>query len=304
VIFTDSHAHLELVAARQGSQALANLLALYEGASEPNAASGPAEPDARHSLDPPSPCAAPFPPSARHEPLLLDPGVEADDLPRRLALVRAASSVASEFLFLRFAAGIWPSREALADPSSHLRILSDVVKKALPAAIGEAGLDYHHMNGSRESQRELFEGQLALASSLSLPIIVHSREAAADTLALVAGYARSIPVIIHCFGYGPGEAEAFLELGCRISFAGNLTYRSAPALREACALVPDDRLLLETDSPYMNPEPGRGRASSPLDIGRTYARAAAIRGDSPENLAALIARNAAILFPRSVILGA
>jgi TatD DNase family protein len=171
------------------------------------------------------------------------------------------------------------------------------------------------MDGPREAQLALFEGQAAIAAGLGLPLIVHSREAFEDSLAVVArlrdGEYRAagglrdaggrpggpaLPVIIHCFGYGPEEAARFLALGCYLSFAGNVTYRKADALREALRLVPLDRLLLETDSPYMNPEPLRGRPCSPRDIGRTYAFAAALRGEDGGSLAAAVTANARLLF--------
>ncbi|MBL8967785.1 MAG: TatD family hydrolase, partial [Spirochaetaceae bacterium] len=164
------------------------------------------------------------------------------------------------------------------------------------AAVGECGLDYHHMDGSVEAQRRLFEGQIELAAAGGLPLVVHSREAFADTLAILAAARLSAPVVIHCFGYRLKEAEAFLELGCHVSFAGNFTYKKAADLREALAVVPAARLLLETDAPYMNPEPRRGRPSSPLDIARSYEAAAALRGVSPAELAATVASNVRAVF--------
>ncbi|MDA8426402.1 MAG: TatD family hydrolase, partial [Treponema sp.] len=164
------------------------------------------------------------------------------------------------------------------------------------AAIGECGLDYHHMNGLVGAQRELFVGQIELAERRGLPLVVHSRDAAADTLAVLRECRPRIPVILHCFGYGPGELEDFLALDCYISFAGNLSYKSARPLREACALVPRGRLLLETDAPYMNPEPRRGRPSTSADVERTYAVAAALRSTSVEELAATVSANARTLF--------
>ena len=112
----------------------------------------------------------------------------------------------------------------------------------------------------------------------------------------VEAAAARIPVVIHCFGYGKDEARAFLAAGCYLSFAGNLTYKKSADLREACIVVPDDRLLLETDAPYMNPEPARGEPSSPFDIGRTYAAVSALRGCGPESLAALVTANARAVF--------
>jgi TatD DNase family protein len=240
----------------------------------------------------------------RTPPLLLDPGTEPDDLAGRIDLL---GPVARE-KYLRLAAGVWPSAENLASPAKSLETLEAALGEASRAgvrvaAIGECGLDYHHMEGSKEAQAELFSGQLALASRLSLPIIVHSRDAAADTLALVEsalaisrGAGRGASVVIHCFGYGPDEARAFLGLGCLVSFAGNLSYKGSESLRAALAVVPEDRLLLETDAPYMNPSPRRGKPSSPADIERTYALAAGLRGVDVASLAETVSRNAWKLF--------
>jgi TatD DNase family protein len=284
VILTDSHAHLTSVAEELGREALASLLGDYAAAAAEAALLG------------------------RAAPLLLDPGTEPDDLRDRLSLLRAALALGEgESLppFLRLAAGIWPSPDSLADPSSSLARLERSVEAASSsgfavAAIGEGGLDYHYEDGIKGgllgSQAELFEGQLALASHLGLPMIVHSRDAAADTLSALRSAPRGLRVVIHCFGYGPSEAKAFLDLGCWISFAGNLTYKKSDALREACALVPSERLLLETDSPYMNPMPQRGKSSSPRDVERTYICAAALRGEGIEDLAETVSRNARELF--------
>jgi len=274
VVFTDSHAHLPMVAEELGAAALDGVLAEYEAAAASASREG------------------------RAPPLLLDAGTDPGDLGARVELMAPARRSA----FLRLSAGVWPSAENLASPVASLAALESAVDAARRggveiAAIGEGGLDYHHMEGSRAAQVELFEGQLELASRLGLPMIVHSREAFADTLAIVAGAARAgLRVLIHCFGYGSAEARAFLDSGCFVSFAGNLTYKGADALREACAAVPADRLLLETDAPYMNPMPRRGRPGSPLDVCRTYEAAAALRGAGVEELAETVSLNARTLF--------
>ena len=277
MLYTDSHAHLSSVAEELGLPALEALLADY--AVDASRAEG----------------------DGRVAPLLLDPGTEPDDLASRITLLDPIARRG----FLRLAAGVWPSPESLASPAESLGALEEAIGEARGlgievAAIGEGGLDYHYEEGTEgelvRSQAELFEGQLSLAASLGLPMIVHSREAFADTLSLLSGRRSSAPVIVHCFGYGPGEARALLDLGCFLSFAGNLTYKKSDALRDACALVPADRFLLETDAPYMNPMPRRGKPASPRDVERTYAFAAALRGVALADLAETVSRNARALF--------
>ena len=215
---------------------------------------------------------------ARSPARILDIGVEGGDLARRKSTIAEAMHMMRETrpgrlsldaLPIQWAAGIWPGREAFAAPQRALEALDrDLASGA--DALGECGLDYHHMDAPAKAQIALFSAQAERAQTLGLPLIVHSRDAYADTLRVVATVAAWIPVVIHCFGYGPSEVEAFLAAGCYISFAGNITYKKSEPPRAALALVPPDRLLLETDSPYMNPMPRRGLPSNPLDIGRTY----------------------------------
>jgi len=274
MIFTDTHAHLSLVSEELGREGRASLVGAYARAWESTAAEG------------------------RPGSILLDPGVDPDDLGPRLELLAPGGRLLP---FIRLAAGLWPSARNLASPRSSLEALEASIDRASRgglelAAIGECGLDYHHMEGSAEAQALLFEGQIALATRLGLPLIVHSREAAAETLALISRGRCEAPVIIHCFGYGPSEGRAFLDSSCWLSFAGNLSYKGSDALRETCAAVPDDKFLLETDSPYMNPVPRRGKASTPLDIERTYALAAGLRGVDVGELAEMVSRNARSIF--------
>jgi TatD DNase family protein len=273
MIFTDSHAHLQWLADHIGTAAFDEVLSAYDKAALEAASKG---------LDPP---------------LLVDVGTEPDDLLLRAELLNTPD----RRRYLRLAAGLWPSVENLAEPHESIGTTKSIENAGACgftlAALGEGGLDYHHMNAPAGAQAELFELQLDLALGLGLPMIVHSRKAFEDTLSIVARWtARGLRVLIHCFGYGKSEAAAFLDAGCYISFAGNLTYKGSEDLREACAIVPADRLLIETDSPYMNPMPNRGKSSSPLDIERTYAAAALIRKSSVEDLAESVSRNARKLF--------
>ena len=209
--------------------------------------------------------------------LILDPGVELGDY-------RARKERFGRYRFVRFAAGVWPDPTPFLSIDAALAALEGDLQDEGCVAVGECGLDYHWRHGGPAAQDRLFRGQAELAVRYDKPLIVHSREAFADTLRVVRDYAGRVAIVIHCFGYGPEEAEAFLKAGCYLSFAGNLTYAKAEPLRRALAIAPADKLLLETDAPYMNPMPRRGKDASPLDIERTYAAAAAIRGVGVEGL--------------------
>ncbi len=137
-------------------------------------------------------------------------------------------------------------------------------------AVGEAGLDYHWDYGTPYLQEALFRAQVEASIRLEKPLIVHSRDAFPDTCRILSGYSFKKDVIIHCFGYGLSEAYEFLSLGFFISFAGNLTYKGAGQLREAALAVPADRILLETDSPYLAPAPLRGTVNNPLNVIHIY----------------------------------
>ena len=139
------------------------------------------------------------------------------------------------------------------------------------------------------------ELQLDLARRLKLPVIIHSRDAPGET-AEILGSRPGVSGVIHCFSYGPAEARRFLDLGFFISFAGNLTYKNAAVIREACAMVPGDRLLLETDCPYLAPVPFRGKPAHPGMAAETYRLAAEIRAEDFETMSERIAVNVRNLF--------
>ncbi len=140
-----------------------------------------------------------------------------------------------------------------------------------PVAIGEIGLDYHHNYGTPTLQQRLFIDQLELSATYHKPVLIHSRAAFEDTLSILQNFHPGTPVILHCYGYGPAELERFLSLpNIYVSFAGNITYPSAQALRDALHLVPRERLFLETDAPYLSPVPMRGKRNLPSYIQYTY----------------------------------
>ncbi len=164
-------------------------------------------------------------------------------------------------------------------------------------AIGEIGLDYHYEHSPREFQRSTFEAQLGLAHDLGLPVAIHLREAHEDGLAVLR--AVGVPeagCILHCFTEGPKTAGLFLDLGCDISFAGTVTFKSADTVRHALRSVPMDRLLVETDAPFMTPEPFRGRSNEPAWVVFTVARIADVIGADPSEVAAAAMTNARRVF--------
>jgi TatD DNase family protein len=252
---TDTHAHLSYVAERLGDGALRDIDEAYRTSGA----------------------------------MILDPGVDYDDFPRRLAAFGSLP-------YVRLAAGIWPDADSMQDVESRVQVLEDQVRSPLCVAVGECGLDYHWMNGTGQEQASLFGAQIELALSYGKPLLVHTRKAHDATLDMVRPVASRIPVVIHCFGYDKDEAIAYLAAGCYLSFAGNITYKNAAGLRRACLETPLSRLLLETDAPYMCPEPRRGRQSSPLDIGHCYTYVAGLRGIETAALVASVAVNAGQLF--------
>jgi TatD DNase family protein len=160
-------------------------------------------------------------------------------------------------------------------------------------AVGETGLDGHHGRDTMAEQVTLFRAQLDLAAEAGMPVVIHCREAVAETLPLLRAFGGT--VVLHCFSE-PGLLDDAISRGWYVSFAGNVTYPSAGALREAAAAVPAPRLLAETDSPYLTPRPNRGRPNEPAFVVHTVAALAEARGDDPAALEALIDDNARAAF--------
>ena len=175
------------------------------------------------------------------------------------------------------------------DVSQSLCLCASVLKNN-PAALGEIGLDYHYSPETREAQLKLFGEQLEEARRRDLPVVIHTREAAEDTIALL----KEIPSrgIIHCFTGDPDEAKAYLDLGFFISISGIVTFKAADNVRASALVVPDDRILIETDSPFLAPVPLRGQANEPAFIVHTCAFLAKLRGVSAEDFAELTFANA------------
>lgn len=139
----------------------------------------------------------------------------------------------------------------------------ELAKSDRVVAIGEIGLDYYYDNSPRDIQKEAFIKQMELAEELGLPVIIHSREASGDTYDIIESFKDRVYGIMHCFSGSPEMAERYLELGYYISLAGPVTFKNARVPKEVAEIVPMDKLLVETDSPYLSPEPRRGRRNVP-----------------------------------------
>jgi TatD DNase family protein len=163
-------------------------------------------------------------------------------------------------------------------------------------AVGECGLDYHYDHSPRDVQRQAFAAQIAVARERGLPLVIHTREAWADTFAILGGVERPEPLIFHCFTGGPEEARTCLDLGAYLSFAGIVSFKGASDVRAAAALCPLDRLLVETDAPYLAPVPHRGRPNQPAFLPAVGAALAAATQRDIEAVAAATARNASVAF--------
>lgn len=212
----------------------------------------------------------------------MDIGCEPEDLDMRMPLI-------SRFPGIRYsaAAGPWCADRS-ESPAELVSILREHIVRYSPCCIGEIGLDWYWKYGTPEKQKELFIRQLELAEELSLPVAIHTRDADEDTQAIIREHRVSRGGIMHCFSGSAELAATALECGYYISFAGNMTYKSNERLREILKSVPADRLLLETDSPYLAPIPYSGQKNTPMLIKATYEKAAEIRGMTVEELKELV----------------
>ena len=191
------------------------------------------------------------------------------------------------------AAGGFHPHEASRFRESDLDELREMYQKGRIRAIGEIGLDFYYDHSPRDVQREVCIRQMELAWELKAPVAYHIRDAHQEMLEIMKGMkARLTGGIIHCFSGSAEIAKEYLKLGYYISFAGPLTFKKAPRLQEAVKLVPKDRLLIETDSPYMAPEPVRWRRNEPANVRYVGLKMAELRGEEPEEVAAFTTENA------------
>lgn len=184
--------------------------------------------------------------------------------------------------------GIHPHEAGKADPEDLKRL-----GELEPVAIGETGLDYYRDYAPRDAQRQLFQAHLAIAEELERPVVIHCRAAEGDVVRALTDFAGT--VVLHCFS-SPGLLEPALDRGYYVSFAGNVSYPNAYELRAAARAIPSERILAETDSPYLSPQPRRGRPNEPANVVHTVASLAEARGEPPDDLAARIDENASRAF--------
>ena len=196
---------------------------------------------------------------------------------------------------LRCAIGIHPNYTQTAAVEDVEQVL-DLQKDQSVVALGEMGLDYFHKFADRAHQAQLFEAQMALAQQVNKPVIIHSREAIDDTLSIMASF-PAVRAVFHCFTGTAAEAEKILHAGYWISFTGPVTYKKNDALRDVVKAMPIDRLMVETDAPYLSPEPMRSHKNNePALVMYTAAKVAEVKGISLEELDRITTANAGKFF--------
>lgn len=208
----------------------------------------------------------------------------------------ATVKLAEQYPFFYGAVGVHPSEveELNEENFERLRVLCGHEKIV---AVGETGLDYHYPEPGEAVQKEWFARQLTLAREVKLPVIIHSREAAKDTLDIMQAHrAGEIGGVVHCFSYTKEMAREYLNMDYYFGIGGVITFKNAKKLKEAVAYIPIDKILLETDSPYLSPEPHRGERNSSLNLPYVASEIAAIKGISYEEVVERTEQNARKLF--------
>ncbi len=221
---------------------------------------------------------------------ILAVGITADSSEATLKLASATEGMYA-------AVGIHPNYAGQAEPGDWDRVLA-LVGQPKVVALGETGLDRYWDYTPFEVQQDYFDRHLRLSQQTGLPVVIHSRDCDEDILAMLREAARRGPLrgILHSFSSTTQTAAECLSLGLHISFAGMATFRKSDALREVAKSIPADRILIETDSPYLSPHPLRGKRNEPANVVHTAACLAEVRGQSVEEFAALTTANARRLF--------
>ena len=206
--------------------------------------------------------------------------------------LEVAIRLADRYPALFATVGVHPHDASKAGRETYQQ-LEELLRHPRVLALGEIGLDYHYDFSPREVQRDVFVEQMRIASVARKPIVIHTREAWEDTLTLSENHwsPTGLPGIMHCFSGGPAEAERCVALGFYVSFGGILTFPKALEVQEAARTVPLDRILVETDAPYLAPVPKRGKRNEPAFVVETARKLASLRGTTLEEIAAATTRN-------------
>ncbi len=202
---------------------------------------------------------------------------------------RQSAALAEQYPFIWAAVGVHP-HDAKSFAPGDLDELSGLLARPRVRALGEIGLDYHYDFSERDVQRRVFAQQMDLARALGVPVVIHEREACADTLEILRQF-PTVRGVCHCFSGSVETARELCRMGYMISFTGNITFKNARRSHEVIAYLPDECIMLETDCPYMAPEPFRGRRCDSGYLYRTCETAAALRGVTPERLAEITLQN-------------
>lgn len=209
---------------------------------------------------------------------------------RTLSCLHAPSRVRKYAAF-----GVHPHQASVFDDQAESRLRKLLAMKDV-VALGEVGLDFYYDYSPREAQRNALQKQLRLSLELSLPVVIHCRDAYAELAATLKSGAPLWRGMIHCFTGTWNEAAPLLDLGFHISFSGIVTFRNADAIRDAAKQVPGDRMLVETDAPFLAPVPHRGKTNEPAFVADTGSFVAQLRGMPPEEFSELTSRNFELLF--------
>ena len=203
--------------------------------------------------------------------------------------------MAEDYPFIYAAVGLHPDEVGELNEERFV-FLQNQCRNPKVVAIGEIGLDYYWDNESHEIQKKWFVRQLELARALDLPVVIHSRDAAEDTLNIMKEHARGLQGVIHCFSYSKEMAEEYVKMGFHIGIGGVVTFKNGKKLKEVAEVIPLERILLETDCPYLAPEPHRGKRNSSLYIPHIAQAIADIKGVTYDEVIAKTEQNAKTLF--------
>ena len=221
--------------------------------------------------------------------LILNPGCDAETS-------RKAVGYANRYPFVYAAVGLHPENieDGWTQTLDEIRTLAQSEPRV--RAIGEIGLDYYWDNEPHEVQQKWFIRQLELAGEVKKPVIIHSREAAADTMYIMKNYAQGLGGVIHCYSYSREMAEEYVKMGFYIGIGGVVTFKNAKKLKDVAAAIPIEKIVLETDCPYMAPEPYRGKRNQSSYIQYVAEKIAELKEMSPEEVIAVTEKNARDLY--------